>query len=259
MRVVYDASACSTGCSLNECLHKGPPPKFDQKILDILIRFRTYKIALTADIEKAFLMVSVQESDRDVLRFLWFDVHSENRKMICLRCTQVVFGVSCSPFLLNATLRHHLDKYIASHPKTVHKLTASFYVDDVITGANDEEEAYQLYLESKSIFKEGGFNLRKFVTNVDTLQQKIAEKVGSVHFSIDDQSLVGPSDETYAKATLVTAQPLHSGEQKILGVCWNVDDDQLHFGFADIAHQARQVEPTKRNVVSIVGRFYDPL
>ena len=56
VRVVYDASARSTGCSLNECLHKGP--KFDQKILDILIRFRTYKIALTADIEKAFLMVS---------------------------------------------------------------------------------------------------------------------------------------------------------------------------------------------------------
>ena len=83
VRVAYDASARSTGCSLNECLHKGP--KFDQKILDILLRFRTHKIPLTADIEKAFLMVSVQESDRDVLRFLWFDdVHSENCKMICL-------------------------------------------------------------------------------------------------------------------------------------------------------------------------------
>ena len=84
-------------------------------------------------------MVSVQESDRDVLRFLWFDdVDSENCKMICLRFTRVVFGVSCSPFLLNATLQHHLDKYVTSHPETVNKLTASLYVDDVITGANDE-------------------------------------------------------------------------------------------------------------------------
>ena len=37
VRVVYDASARSTGCSLNKCLHKGP--KFDQKILDILLQF----------------------------------------------------------------------------------------------------------------------------------------------------------------------------------------------------------------------------
>ena len=111
VRVVYYASACLTGYSLNECLHKGP--KFNQNILDILIGFRTYKIALTADIEKAFLMVSVRESDRDVLRFLWFNnVNSENRKMICLRFTRVVFGVSCSPFLLNAILRHSLDKYM---------------------------------------------------------------------------------------------------------------------------------------------------
>lgn len=258
VRVVYDASARSTGCSLNECLHKGP--KFDQKILDILIRFRTHKIALTADVEKAFLMVSVQESDRDVLRFLWFDdVHSENCKMICLRFTRVVFGVSSSPFLLNATLRHHLDKYVTSHPETVNKLSASMYVDDVVTGAKDEEEAYQLYLESKSVLKEGGFNLRKFVTNANSLQVKIDENEGSAHSPRDDQSSVGPTDETYTKATLAPGQPVLSGEQKILGVCWNVDDDQLRFGFANIAYQARQLEPTKRNIVSIVGRFYDPL
>lgn len=64
---------------------------------------------------------------------------------------------------------------------------------------------------------------------------------------------------TYTKATLAPAQPVHSGEQKTLGVCWNVDNDQLRFGFSNLAHQARQLEPTKRNVVSVVGRFYDPL
>ena len=179
--------------------------------------------------------------------------------MIYLRFTRVVFGVSCSPFLLNATLRHHLNQYITSHPETVNKLTASLYVDDVVTGAKDEEEAYQLYLESKSVLQDGGFNLRKFVTNVNSLQLKIDGKEGSADSPCDNQSSVGPSDETYTKATLAPAQPVHSGDQKILGVCWNVDDDQLRFGFTDIAHQARQLEPTKRNIVSIVGRFYDPL
>ncbi len=80
--------------------------------------------------------------------------------IICLRFTSVMFGVSCSPFLLNATLQHHLSKYAASHPETVKKLNVSLYVDDEVTGAKDTEEAYQVHLESKGVLKEGGFNLR---------------------------------------------------------------------------------------------------
>ena len=52
--------------------------------------------------------------------------------------------------MLNATLQHHFNKYVTLHPKMVNKLTASLYVDNVVTGAKDKEEAYQLYLESKS-------------------------------------------------------------------------------------------------------------
>ena len=86
-----------------------------------------------------------------MLRFLWFDnVHSKNPKMICLRFTRVVFRVSRNPFLLNATLQYHFHKHVTLHPKMVNKLTASLYVDDVVTETKDEEEAYQLYLESKS-------------------------------------------------------------------------------------------------------------
>ena len=71
VRVVYDASAKTRGPSLNDCLYAGP--KFDQCILDILLRFRSHKVALVADIEKAFLQISVAPCDRDVLRFLWID------------------------------------------------------------------------------------------------------------------------------------------------------------------------------------------
>lgn len=40
MRIVYDASAKSTGPSLNDCLYAGPT--FGQNILDILLRFRVF-------------------------------------------------------------------------------------------------------------------------------------------------------------------------------------------------------------------------
>jgi len=60
LRIVCDASARAEGKpSLNEYLHVGP--KFNQKLLNILVRFRAHRVAVTADIEKAFLMVSVEE------------------------------------------------------------------------------------------------------------------------------------------------------------------------------------------------------
>lgn len=61
VRVVYDASAKSAGPSLNKCLHVGP--KLNTKIFDILLRFRVHRIAIIADIEKAFLMISVARKD----------------------------------------------------------------------------------------------------------------------------------------------------------------------------------------------------
>ena len=103
MRVVYDASAKDNGPSLNDCLYTGPA--LAQNILDILLRFRCHKVALVGDIEKAFLMLLIQESDQDVLRFLWVDdIKNPNPKITTLRFTRVVFGVSSSLFLLNVQL-----------------------------------------------------------------------------------------------------------------------------------------------------------
>ena len=250
--IVYDASAKTDGNpSLNECLHVGP--KFNQKLLDILIRFRAHRIAVTADIEKAFLMVLVEEGHRDALRFLWVhDTQEDPPKIRPLRFARVVFGVSSSPFLLNATIRHHLERYRESHPDLVQLLLDSFYVNDLTTGANSEEEAQFVYAQLKQILKEGGFNLQKFRTDSSSLQQRI----DSIEGTSSNQSHVG---ESYADATLGVSQPAGPQEIKILGVCWNPQTDHLVFTMSDIAHIAQTVQPTKRNVVSIVGRIYDPL
>ena len=40
-------------------------------LFDVLIRFRSKDIGITADIEKALLQIGINETDRDVLRFLW--------------------------------------------------------------------------------------------------------------------------------------------------------------------------------------------
>lgn len=172
---MYDASAkTGSGPSLNESLLVGP--KFNQLILDVLLRFRTFRIPLVADIEKAFLMIAVNPKDQDVLRFLWFkNWEEETPEVQVFGFTRVVFRVASSPFLLNATVRHHLEGYRSFHPRLVKCILDSTYVDDVVFGANSVEETYELYQDDKGIFREGGFNLRKFRTSVSELQVRIEE------------------------------------------------------------------------------------
>ena len=119
-------------------------------------------------------MIAMTEKDRDVLRFLWLDdVSKTNPETIVLRFTRVVFGVSSSPFLLNATIRHHLEKYSVAQPDLVNKLLKSTYVDDVVTGAESEEAAYELYKASKELLKSAGFNLRKFTSISQSLESEL--------------------------------------------------------------------------------------
>ena len=118
-------------------------------------------------------MISVEEEDRDVLRFLWVsDINADEVEIRPLRFTRVVFGVCSSLFLLNSTIRLHLERYQYIRPDLVQKLINSFYVDDV-TGAATEKEAFQLYTDSKKILQDGAFNLRKFRTNSHSLQLRI--------------------------------------------------------------------------------------
>ena len=110
IRPYFNASCKVNGPSLNECLYSGP--NLLLKIFDVLLRFRLNKIALLADIKQAFLNVAVDEEHIDFLRFLWFDLNSEEE--IIFRFRRVIIGVTSSPFLLNGTIRHHLNKYVGT-------------------------------------------------------------------------------------------------------------------------------------------------
>ena len=115
-----------------------------------MIRFKENKIALVADNEKAFLNVEVNKEDRDCLRFLWVnDILNDDREVIVYRFCRVVFGLNSSPFLLNATLRHHISNYKDLDPEVVLKVLESFYVDDLVCGEKSEEQALKLYQKTK--------------------------------------------------------------------------------------------------------------
>lgn len=150
LRVVYDASAKSgkESAPLNDCLHKGP--SLTPLLFDILLRFREKRVALIGDILKAFLNIEVDKEDRDFLRFLWLDgVSDPSSEIVVYRFCRVVFGLNASPFLLNATLRHHMSKFKGEDPEFVRRMIESFYVDDLVTGEDNTAKAFTLYEKSK--------------------------------------------------------------------------------------------------------------
>ena len=111
MRIVYDASAKRFGPSLNDCLETGL--RLLPRIFNILVRFCSYKIAITSDIKSAFLNIRVDERDRDYLRFRWVDnIKKEEPEIVAKRFTSVIVGVNSSPFLLGVTIETHMKKYL---------------------------------------------------------------------------------------------------------------------------------------------------
>jgi hypothetical protein len=114
LRIVYDASARGTkdSLSLNESMHRGPITL--PEVAATLINIRTSPYLITADIEKAFLQVEINPLDRDVLRFYWLRDPTKlmaDSNVQIYRFVRMRFGVIASPFLLEATIRHHLNMH----------------------------------------------------------------------------------------------------------------------------------------------------
>ena len=69
IRRVTNAASKYKGISLNDALLTGPDLLYN--LHDLLLRFRQYSVAITADIEAMFMQIGIQPKDQDYLRFLW--------------------------------------------------------------------------------------------------------------------------------------------------------------------------------------------
>ena len=156
IRVVFDGSAVtSSGISLNNSLMIGPT--LHPTLIAIIIKFRFYRVPLSADITKMYRGVELAEGDRDVHRFLWRP--SKQEPLRDYRMTRVTFGISASPYLAVRTLQQIAVDHGEGYPTAVQHILKSFYVDDLLAGADSEEEAMQLFDDLRRILLKGGFSL----------------------------------------------------------------------------------------------------
>ena len=100
---------------------------------------------------------------------MWIDdITSGCPKLQVYRFARVAFGVSSSPFLLNATIRHHLTS--SDVPREfAERVLKGFYVDDFVGGNDSDNSVLEMYENLKLSFKNGGFNMRKWVSSSKVL------------------------------------------------------------------------------------------
>ncbi|KIH55491.1 integrase core domain protein, partial [Ancylostoma duodenale] len=226
LRVVFDASAhLSNSPSLNDVLYQGPV--ILPKMWDILLRFRFGEVAITSDVEKAFLQVRLHPKDRNATRFMWVrDIHQPltQENIVFYRFTRVTFGLNCSPFLLAGTILHHLRTHVDS--QLAKELEENTYVDNLIMTKKSTDEGLRFYNDSKDVFKELNMNLREFQSNDEHLRKRIS-----------------------------SADLAESENQKVLGVLWNTKKDELVLS----CNYPPKAKVTKRSVSEQVAAIYDPL
>ena len=234
LRVVFDGSAATTtGTSLNQALLV--EPTIQPTLSTILIRFRTYIIALNADISKMFREVRLASEDKDLHRFLWRA--SPNLPIKDYRMTRVTFGVSASPYLAVRTLQQTAADHGEEYPRATHHILESFYVDDFLGGASTPQEAVELYQQLREVLLKGGFSLCKWRSSSSEVLQNI------------------PTELQETKLVKDATSPHSTAESKALGLQWNSEFDLMSPSIS----VPSTYRPTKRGLISDVARTYDIL
>ena len=234
-RIVFDASAREgDGVSLNDCVLPGPA--LQPNLASVLIRFRTNRIGLIADIEKMFLQVKLAPEDRDVHRYLWRDLKFNETPKV-YRMQRLTFGVNSSPFLAISTVHAHAKKYAELFPNAVQEILQNMYVDDVLTGADTVDSTVKLQQDMSEIMMKAAFNLTKWASNSQLVMDAIAPAKRASSSLVEFES----------------SEPL-----KALGVSWDLTSD--HFRFLAPGGIVLSPDPmTKRSLLSLASKMFDPL
>ncbi|GBM39320.1 hypothetical protein AVEN_257433-1 [Araneus ventricosus] len=204
--------------------------------------FELNKTAVFSDIKQAFLQICLAEEHKDAVQFLWSNVAPcvHKKPKLHVYCfNRVNFGVSSSPFLLAATIRHHIENYKNDFPDTVLLLYKCFYVDDLISGGKDFEEALQLSRSATNIMEAAGMDIRKWISNDANLMEQWKKETFDVY----------PVDKTVSFGVNTT---------KVLGLSWDTHEDYLTMD-TSLSEFVSIDKNTKRFILQAVRRIFEPL
>ncbi|GFU94161.1 integrase catalytic domain-containing protein [Trichonephila clavipes] len=151
---------------------------------------------------------------------LWWEDY-EKKKFEIFRHSRLVFGLTCSPFLLAAVLNYHLEETKEYFPDTSEKLKNSFYVDNCVTSVCDAEELSHFIQEAKQLLAMACFDLQGWEHTLEP---------GQIHL----------------------AEPT-----QVLGLLWKRNEDVLFCNLQNADFKPDEYTP--RSILSTTQKVFDPL
>ena len=112
----------------------------------------------------------------------------------------------------------------------------SLYVDDYASGADSVDSGFCLFERLKKVFKEGGFNMRKWCSNNMRLMERI---------------------ESVEKEKVARENNCHQSN-KVFGIFWDNEADLLKFDLKEVLINMNTDVLTKQMILSITTKFFLP-
>ncbi|GFW04537.1 integrase catalytic domain-containing protein [Trichonephila clavipes] len=228
LRIVFNGSSpTTTGISLNDILLKG---EVKEDVFETISRFRRHKFAFTTDIQKMYRQILINPDQQDLQRIIW--KHGLDAEILTYRLKTVTYGLSNAPFLAIRTLQQLAKDEKSRFPLASETLLYDTYMDDIVSGAPDLETAQQLQSQLKDALQSCGMNLHKWSSNSPELLNSSLSSDVEHSFSTDIDLSV-----------------------KTLGISWKPFEDCFVF---KVSVSAKHIY-TKREVLSVIAKLYDPL
>lgn len=174
-----------------------------------------------------YRQIEVHPDDRSLQMILWREDESEPIKTMQLNT--VTYGTASASYLSTRCLREVGEGCKDEFIKLI--IQNDFYVDDLITGSNNEEELRHIYTSVSNVLGSACLPLRKFKTNLPKLIKCEDE-------NLKDKLILSESSST-------------------LGLGWNPVNDKLHFPIKPILLDKNKY--TKRSMLSNSSKIFDPL
>jgi hypothetical protein len=228
--MVMDCAAQFDGKSLNSEIYPGP--KMLNDLVDVLLRFRRFPVAIIGDISEMFLQIELEPEDRKYYRIIWDGNIFEYQRTF--------FGDCSSTYKANAVVKNHAKNHKDSYPEAAETVEESQYVDDALDSRCTVAEGKQTIGELSEMFIDAGMTMRKLQSS----HKEALEGIATANLASNPNVNIEGQEEIPT-------------QQKVLGVVWMAEEDK--FTFKSKVLRPEDAPATRRGIFKCMAKLFDPL